>query len=59
MPKLKFLSFKGLSEPVKEFWADYDKRRLERGKQPEKGSKPDKGDKDGSDDKGDKGDAKK
>lgn len=26
-PSLKFLSARGLSEPVKEFWADHDKRR--------------------------------
>ncbi|MEO6788768.1 MAG: protein kinase [Chthoniobacteraceae bacterium] len=31
-PKLKFLSNKGLSEPVKEFWADYDRHHAEKGK---------------------------
>jgi serine/threonine protein kinase/Flp pilus assembly protein TadD len=35
-PKLKFLSFKGLNEPITEFWADYEKRRTDRGKPPEK-----------------------
>ncbi len=38
-PKLKFLSAKGLSEPVAEFWADYDKRRTDKGKLPEKPDK--------------------
>ena len=33
-PKLKFLSRKGLSEPVAEFWVDFDKRRVEKGKPP-------------------------
>jgi hypothetical protein len=33
-PKLKYLSFKGLSEPVAEFWADFDKKRSERGPMP-------------------------
>lgn len=27
MPALKFLSYKGLSQPVKEFWAEFDKRK--------------------------------
>jgi Leucine-rich repeat (LRR) protein len=27
MPGLKFLSYKGLSQPVKEFWAEFDKRK--------------------------------
>ena len=35
-PKLKFLSSKGLSEPIAEFWADYDRRRADKGKPPEK-----------------------
>ena len=38
-PKLKFLSNKGLSEPVAEFWTDYDKRRADKGKPPEKPEK--------------------
>jgi hypothetical protein len=29
---LKFISAKGLNEPVKDFWADYDKRRGDKGK---------------------------
>ena len=33
-PKLKFLSSRGLSEPVTEFWADFDRRRGEKGKRP-------------------------
>ena len=37
--KLKFLSSKGLSEPVAEFWADYDKRRGDKGKPIEKPEK--------------------
>ena len=31
-PTLKFISARGLSEPVKDFWADYDKRRGDKGK---------------------------
>jgi serine/threonine protein kinase/tetratricopeptide (TPR) repeat protein len=38
-PKLKFISSKGLNEPVAEFWADYDKRRSEKAKPPEKPEK--------------------
>jgi serine/threonine protein kinase/tetratricopeptide (TPR) repeat protein len=34
--KLKSLSTKGLNEPVAEFWADWDKRRADKGKPPEK-----------------------
>ncbi len=34
--KLKMLSSKGLSEPVAEFWADYDRHRAEKGKPAEK-----------------------
>ena len=33
-PTLKYLSARGLSEPVAQFWADYDKRRAGKGKQP-------------------------
>ena len=33
-PTLKYLSARGLSEPVAQFWADYDKRRSGKGKQP-------------------------
>ena len=33
-PKLKFLSSKGLSEPAAEFWADFDRRRGEKGRRP-------------------------
>jgi len=29
-PKLKFLSFKGIREPVDKFWEEFDKRRAER-----------------------------
>ena len=38
-PKLKFLSFKGLNEPVAEFWADFEKRRTDKGKPPAKPEK--------------------
>ena len=38
-PKLKYLSFKGLSEPVAEFWAKHDKGRPDKGKPPEKPAK--------------------
>jgi uncharacterized small protein (DUF1192 family) len=31
-PTLKFLSVKGISEPVAEFWAEHDKRRADKGK---------------------------
>jgi serine/threonine protein kinase len=27
MPQLKFISFKGLNQPAKEFWAEYDRKR--------------------------------
>jgi serine/threonine protein kinase len=39
-PKLKFLSSKGLSEPITQFWADFDKRRAEKGKSPDDKSGP-------------------
>lgn len=39
-PTLKFLSSRGLSEPIKEFWADYDKRRADKGKPPKPPEKP-------------------
>ncbi len=39
-PKLKFLSYKGFSEPVREFWSDYDKKHGEKGKPPEKPPAP-------------------
>ena len=39
-PKLKFLSSKGLSEPVAEFWTDYDKRKADKAKPPEKPAQP-------------------
>jgi len=35
-PTLKFLGNKGLSEPVAEFWSDYDRRRPGKGKAAEK-----------------------
>ncbi|MEO6741950.1 MAG: protein kinase [Chthoniobacteraceae bacterium] len=33
-PKLKFLSNRGLAEPVADFWADFDRKRGENGKPP-------------------------
>ena len=38
-PRLKFLSFKGLNEPVEEFWADLEKHRTDKGKPPQKPAK--------------------
>jgi serine/threonine protein kinase len=38
-PKLKYLSYKGLNEPVAEFWANHERRRTEKGKPPEKPEK--------------------
>ena len=38
-PKLKFLSNKGLSEPVAEFWAEYDRHRTDKGKPADKPEK--------------------
>ena len=39
-PTLKFLSSRGLSEPIKEFWTDYDRRRADKGKPPKSPEKP-------------------
>ncbi len=39
-PTLKYLSARGLSEPVAQFWADYDKKRNGKGKQPGDPAKP-------------------